>query len=61
MRLAQRLVGQVGITSLEYRDERAARCVTGQVCGERYHLAEDGVRTPRHFAAWLASHGLRNT
>ena len=132
MRLAQRLVGQVGITSLEYRDERGARCVTGQVRDERYRLAvtvdregppwridltlwlhdshlnvtrwheelreritpaqriavlrikdvwhrrpaypdqvggldiytaviEDGVRTPREFAAWLTSHGLPDT
>jgi hypothetical protein len=132
MRLAQRLVGQVGITSLEYRDERGARCVTGQVRDERYRLAvtvdregppwridltlwlhdshlnvtrwheelreritpaqriavlrikdvwhrrpaypdqvggldiytaviEDGVRTPREFAAWLTSHGLPGT
>lgn len=49
MRLAQRLVGQVGITSLEYRDERGARCVTGQVRDERYHLA---VTVDRAGAPW---------
>src|ERR1700683_1491130 len=49
MRLAQRLVGQAGTTSLEYRDERGARCVTGQVRDERYHLA---VTVDRPGAPW---------
>jgi hypothetical protein len=38
MRLLQRIVGQVPVTSLEYHDERGPRCVTGQVRDERYHV-----------------------
>ena len=38
MRLLQRIVGQVPVTSLEYQDERGPRCVTGQVRDERYHV-----------------------
>src|SRR5271169_808513 len=35
MRLLQRIVGQLPVTSLEYHDERGPRCVTGQVRDER--------------------------
>jgi hypothetical protein len=38
MRLLQRIVGQLAVTSLEYHDERGPRCVTGQVRDERYHV-----------------------
>jgi hypothetical protein len=132
LRLLQRIVGQTGATSLEYRDERGPRCMTGQVRDERYHVPftvdrggtpwridltlwlhdphlnltrwheelreritpgqriavlrikdvwhlrpdypdqvggldiyaaviDDGVRTPRQFATWLASRGLAST
>jgi hypothetical protein len=36
--LAQRIVGQVAVTSLEYHDERGPRCPTAQVRDERYHV-----------------------
>jgi hypothetical protein len=38
LRLAERIVGQAAVTSLEYHDERGPRCVTGQVRDERYHV-----------------------
>ena len=132
LRLLQRIVGQLGVTVLEYHDERGPRCETGQVRDERYHVPftvdragqcwridltlwlhdlhlnvtrwhedlresitadqrsavlrikdvwhrrpaypdqvggldiytaviEDGVRTPRQFATWLAQRGLPDT
>jgi hypothetical protein len=39
LRLAQRIVGQAAVTSLEYHDERGARSPTGQVRDERYHVS----------------------
>jgi hypothetical protein len=36
--LAQRIIGQATVTSLEYHDERGPRCLTGQVRDERYHV-----------------------
>jgi hypothetical protein len=36
--LAQRIVGQAAVTSLEYHDERGPRCPTAQVRDERYHV-----------------------
>jgi hypothetical protein len=36
--LAQRIVGQAAVTSLEYHDERGPRCLTGQIRDERYHV-----------------------
>jgi hypothetical protein len=38
LRLAQRIIGQATVTSLEYHDERGPRCLTGQVRDERYHV-----------------------
>jgi hypothetical protein len=37
--LLPRIAGLPGVTGLDYRDERGARCVTGQVRDERYHVA----------------------
>jgi hypothetical protein len=38
MGLMARVVTRPGVTGLEYRDERGARCVTDQVRDERYHV-----------------------
>lgn len=38
LRLLARIVERTGATALEYRDERGARCVTGQIRDERYHV-----------------------
>jgi hypothetical protein len=38
LRLLVRIVGQPGVTGLEYRDERGTRCATGQLRDERYHV-----------------------
>lgn len=49
MRMLQRVVGQVAVTSLEYHDERGSRCVTGQVRDERYHVpftVDRAISTP---------------
>jgi hypothetical protein len=37
--LLRRIAGLPGVTALDYRDERGARCVTGQARDERYHVA----------------------
>src|ERR1700691_3273137 len=44
MRLAQRLVGQVGITWLEYRDERGGACGAGTGAYGRYQPAGSRAR-----------------
>jgi hypothetical protein len=38
MGLLARIVQRPGVTGLDYRDERGARCVTGQIRDERYHV-----------------------
>jgi len=38
LELMQQVVGRPGVVGLEYRDERGARCLTGQLRDERYHV-----------------------
>ena len=38
MGLLARIVQRPCVTGLDYRDERGARCVTGQIRDERYHV-----------------------
>jgi hypothetical protein len=38
LRLLARIVAQVPVTALDYRDERGPRCETGQRRDERYHV-----------------------
>jgi hypothetical protein len=72
MRLAQRLVGQVReritpaqrIAVLRIKDVWHRRpAYPDQLGGLDIYTAviEDGIRTPRQFAAWLTSHGLPDT
>jgi hypothetical protein len=58
MGLMARVVARPGVTGLEYRDERGARCVTDQVGLDIYTAVVDGgVRTLAEFAAWLDRRG----
>jgi hypothetical protein len=56
MGLMARVVTRPGVTGLEYRDERGARCVTDQVRDERYHVTltvEDTDRWQLDLTLWL--------
>jgi hypothetical protein len=56
MGLMARVVARPGVTGLEYRDERGARCVTDQVRDERYHVTltvEDTDRWQVDLTLWL--------
>lgn len=56
MGLMARVVTRPGVTGLEFRDERGARCVTDQVRDERYHVTltvEDTDRWQIDLTLWL--------
>jgi hypothetical protein len=56
MGLMARVVTRPGVTGLEYRDERGARCVTDQVRDERYHVTltvQDTGRWQIDLTLWL--------
>lgn len=65
LELMQQVVGQPGVVGLEYRDERGARCTTGQLRDERYHVPVTVDRSGRRWRVdltlWLRDPHLNVT